>query len=125
MTILIKGVYYINPTTQDYIHFIRKLLCQLIFSCNSLIIMTNYTYKDCCKDYLKYYLMSVSKDSIISGTAQPQITRQNLKDFQIVGNKSVYWPELDEDINLEGMFYDNHLCALSSSEDNVVYCGES
>ena len=35
------------------------------------------------KDYLKYYLMSVSKDGIISGTAQPQITRQNLKHFPI------------------------------------------
>ena len=35
------------------------------------------------KDYLKYYLMSISKDGIISGTAQPQITRHNLKDFPI------------------------------------------
>lgn len=52
-------------------------------------------------------------------------SNDQIKDFQIIGNKSVYWPELDEDINLEGMFYDNHLCALSPSEDNVVYCGES
>lgn len=37
----------------------------------------------------------------------------------------LYRPELDEDINLEGMSYDNHLCSLSPSEDTVVYCGES
>ena len=52
-------------------------------------------------------------------------TKQQIDDFQIVGEKSVYWPELDEDINLEGMFYDNHLCSLSPSEDNVIYGGLS
>lgn len=35
------------------------------------------------KKYLKYYMQYVPKDKIITGTAQPQITRQNLKDFQI------------------------------------------
>ena len=50
---------------------------------NAMVIHPNGTVP-LRKDYLKYYLMSVSKDSIISGTAQPQITRQNLKDFQIV-----------------------------------------
>lgn len=50
---------------------------------NAMVIRPNGTV-GLRKDYLKYYLMSVSKDSIISGTAQPQITRQNLKDFQIV-----------------------------------------
>ena len=50
---------------------------------NAMVIHPNGTVP-LRKDYLKYYLMSVSKDRIISGTAQPQITRQNLKDFQIV-----------------------------------------
>lgn len=35
------------------------------------------------KKYLQYYLQYAPKDKIITGTAQPQITRQNLKDFQI------------------------------------------
>ena len=35
------------------------------------------------KKYLQYYLQYVPKEKIITGTAQPQITRQNLKDFQI------------------------------------------
>lgn len=34
--------------------------------------------------YLVYCLMSADKRKIISGTAQPQITRQNMKDFEIV-----------------------------------------
>lgn len=50
---------------------------------NAMVIHPNGTVA-LSKEYLKYYLMSASKDSIISGTAQPQITRQNLKDFQIV-----------------------------------------
>ena len=36
------------------------------------------------KDFLKYNLLSINKASIITGTAQPQITRQNLKDFKIL-----------------------------------------
>ena len=35
------------------------------------------------KRYLRYFMQYVPKAKIISGTAQPQITRQNLKDFQI------------------------------------------
>lgn len=33
----------------------------------------------------------------------------------------IVWPELDEEINLEGMFYDNGLCTLTPNEDSVVY----
>ena len=50
---------------------------------NAMVIHPNGKV-DLNKDYLKYYLVSVNKDSIISGTAQPQITRQNLKDFKII-----------------------------------------
>ena len=35
------------------------------------------------KKFLLYALMSKNKNSIITGTANPQITRQNLKDFEI------------------------------------------
>lgn len=35
------------------------------------------------KKYLQYYLIFAKKDSIISGTAQPQITRQNMQNFLI------------------------------------------
>lgn len=35
------------------------------------------------KKYLAYCLMSVNKDTIITGTAQPQITRTNLVNFEI------------------------------------------
>lgn len=35
------------------------------------------------KKYLQYFMIFANKDSIISGTAQPQITRQNMKDFTI------------------------------------------
>lgn len=33
----------------------------------------------------------------------------------------IHWPDLDEDINFEGMFYDNGLCKLTPGEDSVVY----
>lgn len=36
------------------------------------------------KKYLMYFLMFANKDSIITGTAQPQITRQNMRKFEIV-----------------------------------------
>lgn len=39
----------------------------------------------------------------------------------IVNGKDIHWPDLDEDINLEGMLYDNHLCALTDTEDSAVY----
>lgn len=47
-------------------------------------------------------------------------TPQQLQHF-VVEEKGIHWPELDEDINLEGMFYDNHLCELTESEDSVIY----
>lgn len=47
-------------------------------------------------------------------------TPQQLQHF-VVEEEGIHWPELDEDINLEGLFYDNHLCNLTESEDSVVY----
>lgn len=38
-----------------------------------------------------------------------------------VDRNGIHWPELDEDINFEGMFHDNHLCQLTAEEDSVVY----
>lgn len=35
------------------------------------------------KKYLQYYMEAVSKKEIISGTAQPQITRQNMRNFEL------------------------------------------
>lgn len=49
---------------------------------NAMVIKPNGSF-DLDKKYLKYYLMYAPKDSIITGTAQPQITRQNLKHFII------------------------------------------
>lgn len=50
---------------------------------NAMVITPNGTI-DISKKYLQYYLTYCNKEDIITGTAQPQITRQNLKDFQIV-----------------------------------------
>lgn len=50
---------------------------------NAMVITPNGSI-DISKKYLQYYLTYCNKDDIITGTAQPQITRQNLKDFQIV-----------------------------------------
>lgn len=36
------------------------------------------------KKYLKYFLMSIDKNKLISGTAQPQITRQNMSRFKLL-----------------------------------------
>lgn len=49
---------------------------------NAMVISPKDT-KDINKTYLKYMLMSVPKEKIISGTAQPQITRQNLSKFKV------------------------------------------
>ncbi len=48
-------------------------------------------------------------------------TDEQLSHYVVLRGKDVYWPQLDEDINLEGMFYDNHLCPLTPTEDSVVY----
>lgn len=48
-------------------------------------------------------------------------TPKQLRNFKIIGGKDIYWPELDEEINLEGMFYDNDLCHLTETEDSVVF----
>lgn len=48
-------------------------------------------------------------------------TSKQLRNFKIIGGKDIYWPELDEEINLEGMFYDNNLCPLTETEDSVVF----
>ena len=44
-----------------------------------------------------------------------------LGNFTVVNDKDIHWPDLGEDINLEGMLYDNHLCLLTATEDSVLY----
>ena len=46
---------------------------------------------------------------------------KQIHNYIVLNGSDVHWPDLDEDINLEGMFYDNHLCQLTPSEDSVVY----
>lgn len=46
---------------------------------------------------------------------------EQLRHFTIIGGCDLHWPDLDEDINLEGMLYDNGLCQLTKTEDSVVY----
>lgn len=61
-----------------------------------------------------YYPLSKFK-SLAKASASEQ------KNFIIVDAKDIVWPKLDEQINLEGMFYDNHLCRLTPEEDSVIY----
>ncbi len=49
---------------------------------NAMVIHPNGTIQISQK-YLMYYLTYANKESIITGTAQPQITRQNMKFFEI------------------------------------------
>lgn len=51
--------------------------------------------------------------------AQPS----QLMNFEVINGNCIHWSELDEDINLEGMFHDNHFCQLTPTEDSVVYAG--
>lgn len=48
-------------------------------------------------------------------------TPQQLRNFVVLNGTDIHWPDLDEDINLEGMLYDNGLCPLTETEDSVVY----
>lgn len=50
---------------------------------NAMVIHPNGT-APLIKKYLMYFLMFANKESIITGTAQPQITRQNMREFEIV-----------------------------------------
>lgn len=50
---------------------------------NAMVIKPNGKFP-IMKKYLQYYMLAVNKEGIISGTAQPQITRQNMKDFEFV-----------------------------------------
>lgn len=50
---------------------------------NAMVIHPNGTVP-LIKRYLMYFLMFANKESIITGTAQPQITRQNMREFEIV-----------------------------------------
>lgn len=49
---------------------------------NAMVIHPNGTIP-LSKKYLQYYLVSAKKESIISGTAQPQITCQNMREFEV------------------------------------------
>ena len=33
----------------------------------------------------------------------------------------IHWPQIDEDLNFEGMFHDAGLCDITPSEDSVCY----
>ena len=33
----------------------------------------------------------------------------------------IHWPQIDEDLNFEGMFHDAGLCDITSTEDSVCY----
>ena len=33
----------------------------------------------------------------------------------------IHWPQIDEDLNFEGMFYDAGLCDITPTEDAVCY----
>jgi hypothetical protein len=46
---------------------------------------------------------------------------EQMQHYTILNDTSIYWPALDEDMNLEGMFYDNHQCQLTPTEDSVVF----
>lgn len=48
-------------------------------------------------------------------------TDDQIQNYEVVGKSGLRWPELDEDINLEGMLYDNNLCPLTRTEDSVEY----
>lgn len=48
-------------------------------------------------------------------------TTAQMADFEVIGGKYVHWPQLEADINLEGMFFDNHLCPLTEAGNSVVY----
>lgn len=48
-------------------------------------------------------------------------TTAQMADFEVVDGKYVHWPQLEADINLEGMFFDNRLCPLTETEDTVLY----
>jgi hypothetical protein len=48
-------------------------------------------------------------------------TEKQLQSFVIQDKKNISWPELDEEINLEGMFYDNGFCQLTPTEDSVCF----
>lgn len=50
---------------------------------NAMVVHPNGTVP-LMKKYLMYFLMFANKESIITGTAQPQITRQNMREFEIV-----------------------------------------
>ena len=49
---------------------------------NAMVIRPN-GYVPIVQKYLRYYLEFADKKDIISGTAQPQITRRNMQKFQI------------------------------------------
>ncbi len=73
-------------------------------------------------------------DNVFAKTDDGKIAKYAFKDFPslkeasraqrenfTISHCAIHWPELDEDINLEGMLYDNGICNLTDTEDSVEY----
>lgn len=82
---------------------------------NAMVIQPNGNYP-ILKKYLYYCLLAARKDSVITGTAQPQITRRSLCDFKI----QVCPPEQQQHIvaKIEELFseLDNSVAALKQTK---------
>lgn len=76
----------------------------------------------------------IDGDELLARTAEGRTAHYNLKAFPSLATASqqqreqftvsrcaIHWPALNEDINLEGMLYDNGLCTLTANEDSVEY----
>lgn len=82
---------------------------------NAMVIQPNGNYP-ILKKYLYYCLLAARKDSVITGTAQPQITRRSLCNFKI----QVCTPEQQQRIvsKIEELFseLDNSVAALKQTK---------
>lgn len=85
---------------------------------NAMVIQPNGNYP-ILKKYLYYCLLAARKDSVITGTAQPQITRRSLCDFKI----QVCPPEQQQRIvaKIEELFseLDNSVAALKQTKTQL------
>ena len=49
-----------------------------------------------------------------------QTTSQQREEFYL-SYYGIHWPQIDEDLNFEGMFHDAGLCDITPTEDAVYY----
>lgn len=47
-------------------------------------------------------------------------TDKQRKNFYL-SRYGIHWPELDEDLSFEGLFYDSGFCKPSDAEDSIFY----